>query len=699
MHPRIAAVAVLACAVSCRYSNPVERFSDVERKAAEYGFISAGAIRVAPFQLTAWKELRDKQLQAIDELAKEFKTPPKPEWSSAYLSVQDLLLNLSLFYKGVPAIGDGDKPPAANSELYSKLQSTLNDLFSKALDSVATEANRIDMARLRLGYLKYLDNQYENLRLLETLPLDRTKYRRVIVSVQLTALVRREAAAGAVVFLDLYPLRGDTWAHFAGRALEQELKKSQGADRTDEDVNAAFKAGWLKHLTMLERSFFDTKAFGEYKVNDRDRLDPIGAMHHYLAANGLLPKIVHVDPLDEGELFDQLTLTASSTRTGLSLGATLPNVSALASGAVGSTGAQGERSQQINPLSVAFAAGDSRAGWLFFPSQGNSNSAISKPTERRFRMIVDIPKSLKLVAMHVHKMFTDRELQPIASFREQLADLNLARQLLSQSEGDYPDVPTIRELNDPVGPIDFRSPAYWELMKSRMRNILYQGWSENLSFELMEEPKALPIPPQTAIVEDDGEKASTVVLHGKGGLSAGDFRATLQDGAAELQATAVEADPARDQVKLTFPSMLKVKGSVGALKVKIEYDPIVIKDLKAAEFPTFHVVLKKAEKAPGFAMKVQTKQILVRKDGTGELGVLLKLDKEPAKKVTFDVSGADLISPAEFAAPKDGRVVLQFANLSTSSPVTITARNQEETAVPGVTVNVQAMPAEKEKEK
>src|SRR5436190_554913 len=49
----------------------VELFSEIEREGAKYGFISVGAIRVAPYDLSGLNDLRQKQLQSLDALTKD----------------------------------------------------------------------------------------------------------------------------------------------------------------------------------------------------------------------------------------------------------------------------------------------------------------------------------------------------------------------------------------------------------------------------------------------------------------------------------------------------------------------------------------------------------------------------------------------------------------------------------------------------
>ena len=103
-----------------------------------------------------------------------------------------------------------------------------------------------------------------------------------------------------------------------------------------------------------------------------------------------------------------------------------------------------ERTQQKNnikagvqPLNLTFVAGDLRAGWLFMPIDGPMH-----PTERKLRMVVDIPVNMKKLGIHVHKTFLGKDLRPIAQntdFASQMNSLKLTRALLNKTDKYYDD--------------------------------------------------------------------------------------------------------------------------------------------------------------------------------------------------------------------------------------------------------------------
>ena len=706
-----------------RAPKAVEIFSDLEREASQYGFISAGAIRVTPYDHAGLKTLRDKLIKQIDELIADFKGNPKPEMSAASLQITELLANLSLIYKGAPSLG-GVTPPEMNTDAFKALQTAISNAFSGALNT-ELEANRIDMIRLRLGYLKFLDAEYANLNLMETLPVAKD-FRRFMVTVQLTALVRAEEAQGAMVLFDFYPLHADTWAHHAGGQLkniwkEEAAKGEQG--KPYEKVADAYAKVWKENLPKIQGTFVPNSLPPQPSL-DKEIFDFEGWMHHYLITNGLMPRIVHVEPLDTGELFNRLDLTASSVRLATALGADMPKTDGLLQAGYGSTEAQGQRAQLVNPLSLAFAAGNNRAGWLFLPSMAHAHSPILKPTERRIRMVVDLPVNLRRVALHVHKMFTDESLRPIkaAPFDKQLAKLNHARHLLSASEEDFPK--NLHEVFEETkgyserkpwertGATDFKSSTIWELMKSRMRNILYQGWSEALSFEVAEEPKPEQVPDQTALLEDDGENLATAFVRTVKGKTPTKVEAWLEIPRAKVvflnpffpifaqfepyafRAEEITSENLKGHLKLVFPSIKKFDAGeltqVPKIRLKLVYEGSRAPD----NFPVAYAV-KKKEKTPGFTLSVPAGQIQADHKGFGKVIVLLKKDKNsPIKSMTLEVKGADVLlkKDQKMVFDADASVPLDLGNLSERSPVTFSAKNDEGTPAPAVTLLVERLP-------
>lgn len=95
------------------------------------------------------------------------------------------------------------------------------------------------------------------------------------------------------------------------------------------------------------------------------------------------------------------------------------------------------------------------------------------PTERRLRMVVDIPKDLVKLSIHVHKVFLgpDLGILPGAILARQVDNLGRTRELLTEADQLYEKYKATE-------------PGYYRLIKTRMRNLLYQGWAEEIPVEI-----------------------------------------------------------------------------------------------------------------------------------------------------------------------------------------------------------------------
>jgi hypothetical protein len=121
---------------------------------------------------------------------------------------------------------------------------------------------------------------------------------------------------------------------------------------------------------------------------------------------------------------------------------------------------------EVQQFNLAFVAGDLRAGWLFMPIKG-----LMRPTERKLRIVVDIPVHMKKLGVYVHKIFLDASLHPITQntdFASQMDSLKQTRSLLTKTDKFYDDEQWNQE------------PMFYPLIKTRIRNLLYQGWSEEI---------------------------------------------------------------------------------------------------------------------------------------------------------------------------------------------------------------------------
>lgn len=230
-------------------------------------------------------------------------------------------------------------------------------------------------------------------------------------------------------------------------------------------------------------AFIDT-----FPVNDY-----VAHAHRYLARANLLPRLVHVEVLGEGELVADTDMARADRSASVSAGWAH-------FGAVGDatrSEVDTRRSSRVHRLSLAFAVGDRRAGWCFFPSETEGFDAM-KPTERRIQMVVDVPKGLRAVDIHVHKTFLDSTMQPLANatLTDQFQAQNRARAILSIIERSYPPPGGTSLPLDRITAVDFPTATNWAIMKSRLRNAMDHYWGERLTVPL---PGMIPSEPNTTI--------------------------------------------------------------------------------------------------------------------------------------------------------------------------------------------------------
>jgi hypothetical protein len=93
-----------------------------------------------------------------------------------------------------------------------------------------------------------------------------------------------------------------------------------------------------------------------------------------------------------------------------------------------------------------------------------------RPTERKLRMVVDIPVHMKKLGIHVHKLFLDSDLRviPNTDFASQMDSLRQTRKKLTETDKFYNDEQWNKE------------SMFYPIIKTRIRNLLYQGWSEEI---------------------------------------------------------------------------------------------------------------------------------------------------------------------------------------------------------------------------
>lgn len=428
-----------------------DSIDDLEKEANKYGTIAVGAPRVTKYDNKELAKSRDILKDAIKKIRDEFiAKPPPPEVSiekstetNTYfkLAIEPSLLEAFEKWINIPA---GDKPDI--DKLIEEVKKHFNEKFEelkKIQGNSQLEPNRVDMATLRLSALRFLESKMEDLNLSESYPVGEG-YDRFQVSVSLTAWTRKPAVA-ALVYLDLYPFDGDLWCHKA-------VEKSECIDKLKE---------------KFHETFSNAINIDEYNINEwnqkwkENKADPYGKCHLWLIEKNLVPKLVYVESLGDSRYF----LDSESINTGydamMSFGMKKVGFK------MGQSGGEDSKTNkaEIKMTSLSFAAGERRAGWFFMREGDNA----MRPVEHRVRMIVDIPKNLNKLDVHVHKLFIGKDGEIINEFSKQMDELLSARNVLDNTENEINRYP---------------NPTYWQLIKSRVRNLLSLGWSERIVIDI-----------------------------------------------------------------------------------------------------------------------------------------------------------------------------------------------------------------------
>ncbi|MGB7582448.1 MAG: hypothetical protein WBL85_08390 [Sedimentisphaerales bacterium] len=428
----------------------------LEKNALKNGTISAGAVRITNYS--------DPCLVASRQRLTDTLYVMEANMTDANIMPQSYMSNESSFKLGLVL---GWAKTEVNSLSLPDLNGT-NDLF-QAMTNVQPKPTEIEMVGLRMAARKFVESEIEDLNLMSVYPVDCNYYKRYVISLDCTAWVCGKAKA-ALVLIDLYPYNADIWCHEEANnvySLNSDINmwNSNGEIKWDATnikwngklsiLGRGFDGNSLKHLTppiLLHKA--DKDAISNY----------IARLHEWLADSKLCPRIVLVERMEEGEYL--ISTQGEYSGYGFRGGGALPL------GMSASVEAEAEKKNAVKnatvqPCDLAFVAGNSRAGWLFRPSTREQNSM--SPKERRLRMVVDIPKGMTKVGIYVHKLFLDSDLQVIPStdFLNEVANHWLNQWALFQSDSLYE---TLME-ND---------PALYGLIKTRIRNLLSQGWSEEI---------------------------------------------------------------------------------------------------------------------------------------------------------------------------------------------------------------------------
>ena len=430
----------------------------LEKNALKHGTISVGAVRVMDYDDPCLAKSRQQLRDTLYVM--------EAKVSDANMMPQSYTLNENLF-KFALVLGWGTKAEP-NKAVLPDLQDPSS--FYKIVANAKPKPSEIEMVGLRMATRKFIESEIEDLNLAGVYPVDSDKYRRVVISLDLAAWVCGEAKA-ALVYLDLYPYKADIWCYEAGDVLKKTLEdpKNRNAKYQREPYEPN-KEAWDNALRILEAGFYPGFLEDVNRPKLREGMDCIAKCHVWLEENRLCPRIIQIERLGEGEYL--ISAQGGYSGFGLQVGGTL---SSEVSASIGSEAAKKDTSMgaKIQPCSLAFVAGNTRAGWLFMPLEGRM-----RPTERRLRMVVDVPKNMTKLGVHAHKLFLDSGLQiiPGADFLGQGAGHWLNQWVLVESDSLY----------EPLVKTD---PALYGLVKTRIRNLLFQGWSEEIVVDIPDEVK------------------------------------------------------------------------------------------------------------------------------------------------------------------------------------------------------------------
>ncbi len=441
---------------------PLQSFSRLEEEALKNGTISVGAVRVMNYKdpcLIASRQRLINALYAMEANLTDANIMPQSYMSNENFFKLNMALNLNLAMLSAKADPNKTLAPLVMQDLNGPT-GAFYDIFK----GQEPRPSEIEMVGLRMAARKFIESEIEDLNLTNVYPVD-CNYKRCVISLDLTAWVRGDAKA-ALVYVDLYPFKADDWCHKEANTVCSLNSDSNMWDSNDKINWNANNIKWNGKLSILGEGFYGN-SLNNLTPPELTRKDGISnyiaRLHGWLKRNHLCPRIVQVERMNPGEY--SILANRDYEELGLQVSATHP--------AGVSAQIDAERAKKMNQFkaevqqfNLAFVAGDLRAGWLFMPIKG-----LMRPTERKLRIVVDIPVHMKKLGVYVHKIFLDASLHPITQntdFASQMDSLKQTRSLLTKTDKFYDDEQWNQE------------PMFYPLIKTRIRNLLYQGWSEEI---------------------------------------------------------------------------------------------------------------------------------------------------------------------------------------------------------------------------
>jgi len=452
-------VELVLCVTLAGCGNKVLRdFDELEKEALKYGAVSVGAARVIPYDDCKLKTSRDNLKTALQ-------------------NIQDYLIG-----KPITPLQQTTASKEDSNKKCDKAQEKQPDKPQEKKDNKAPAPwpQEIETIGLRMAALKFVQSELEDINL-NTVSPTKDGFHRVVVSLDCSACVRGKAGA-AVVYIDLYPYKADDWCHEAAKILKCWWKKIKDCNSNEEPkIQKRYECPWNQTAKNKLESTFKPLALSTKvpmpEKNDidknRDPGDWVAFCHRWLQKNKLFPRIVQVERMGRAEYLTLAEADYSTSKFGI--GFTHP--------AGPSTEYEREtrkeekrQMESLRQLSLAFVAGDQRAGWFFMP--GKTTEGKMPPTERRLRIVVDVPIELDKLAIHVHKVFLGPDLGVLdgATFSKQVEYLDKTRGILPKADKLY------KKYKGTM-------PRHYRLIKTRMRNLLYQGWAEEIAVDMPKSKK------------------------------------------------------------------------------------------------------------------------------------------------------------------------------------------------------------------
>ncbi len=483
----VARLIVMYCSMICFVlagCTVLDKFSSIEAEALKYGTISIGAVRAMDYNDPCLAKSRKQLRKALKNMRNELRGTSEAAPQFCILAIDrekgTITLGLSESNQQPEKTGGSNKPSTSTTV---KLTPTELTKIFKGMGK-APRPSETEMVGLRMAALKLIESELEDLNLNQVYDVNKVydkynEYRRMVVSLDCSAWVRGKAGA-ALVYIDLYPYGADDFCYKAAEILKKKHRNK---------AYCGYEKDWEKAVEKLKLrdDFNDLNSciMKPPKINEVDMEDPVASCHTWLAINNLHPRIINVERMGKTEYLILAEGDYRGSEFGISGGYPIGGLSA----GLKLTSEQKDElvTATVRPLSLAFIAGNRRAGWLFMPGKTRKGRSRMSPTERRLRMVVDIPKKLSMFTIHVHKVFLDPDLGvlPDARFSKQMKNLDTSRRLLKDADPLYEKYKARKRR--------YPSLTHYRLIKSRMRNLLHQGWSEEIVVNIPQKQKKKPV--------------------------------------------------------------------------------------------------------------------------------------------------------------------------------------------------------------